>query len=307
MVVYVRYCSKCRTKVSPQEIDRNQAYEYKDNCVCRKCFQKLPEKFQEKIKRYTERKRTREEAEARGEEVSEEVGGASETSMSTLEVLQNRPRKALARATEKSDRLGGYGGARGTGEYLVPDQKKNPFPIIAGVLIVAAVVILFIFSGGEPIPSPLKNTGKDRDKTPSRLGEPTTEWDTYLDVKDFAKDNPLELVQIRDKYLAILTKAPTDKWRQKVQDELSIVQQQIETAKKNGTLRRPRPTKKPTPPSQKRPDNSPTRFIASQRSQAFHKPSCEWGQKIAKRNLVSFPSREAAVRSGRRPCHECRP
>ena len=48
-------------------------------------------------------------------------------------------------------------------------------------------------------------------------------------------------------------------------------------------------------------------YWASSNSGKFHKPSCEWGQKISSKNKVVFHSRDEAVSSGYVPCQVCSP
>ena len=48
-------------------------------------------------------------------------------------------------------------------------------------------------------------------------------------------------------------------------------------------------------------------IVASKNSDKFHRPSCEWAQKIAPDNLITFQSVEEAFRAGLKPCAQCRP
>ena len=48
-------------------------------------------------------------------------------------------------------------------------------------------------------------------------------------------------------------------------------------------------------------------YWASSNSDKFHKPSCEWAQKISSRNKVVFHSRDEALNSGYVPCQVCNP
>src|SRR5437870_3654561 len=48
-------------------------------------------------------------------------------------------------------------------------------------------------------------------------------------------------------------------------------------------------------------------IVASKNSDKFHRPSCEWAQKIAPDNLRTFPSVEEAFRAGLKPCAQCKP
>lgn len=48
-------------------------------------------------------------------------------------------------------------------------------------------------------------------------------------------------------------------------------------------------------------------YIGNKNSKKFHRPDCQWAQKIAPHNRVVFRSREEAVRAGYVPCKVCRP
>ena len=53
--------------------------------------------------------------------------------------------------------------------------------------------------------------------------------------------------------------------------------------------------------------SSSTVYYASKKTDKFHKPNCEWAQKINSKNLITFNSRDAAISSGRSPCEVCNP
>lgn len=48
-------------------------------------------------------------------------------------------------------------------------------------------------------------------------------------------------------------------------------------------------------------------YVASDLRKPFHKPSCEWAEKIDWSNLETFETREDAIADGHRPCRWCRP
>ena len=48
-------------------------------------------------------------------------------------------------------------------------------------------------------------------------------------------------------------------------------------------------------------------FVASARSQVFHRPDCKSAAKISAKNLVRYASRDEAIQAGKKPCAECRP
>ena len=49
------------------------------------------------------------------------------------------------------------------------------------------------------------------------------------------------------------------------------------------------------------------KYVASKKSEVFHRPGCKWAKKISPKNLIGFKSREEAIGSGRRPCKSCGP
>ena len=48
-------------------------------------------------------------------------------------------------------------------------------------------------------------------------------------------------------------------------------------------------------------------FVASARSQVFHRPDCKSAAKISEKNLVHYASRDEAIQAGKKPCAECNP
>lgn len=57
--------------------------------------------------------------------------------------------------------------------------------------------------------------------------------------------------------------------------------------------------------SKKTSSSSGSTFWGSSNSGKFHKPSCEWAQKISGKNKVVFHSRDEAISSGYQPCSVC--
>ncbi|WP_296863011.1 Ada metal-binding domain-containing protein [uncultured Methanobrevibacter sp.] len=53
--------------------------------------------------------------------------------------------------------------------------------------------------------------------------------------------------------------------------------------------------------------SSGSTFWASSNSDKFHKPSCEWAQKISSKNKVVFHSKDEALNAGYSPCSVCNP
>ncbi len=48
-------------------------------------------------------------------------------------------------------------------------------------------------------------------------------------------------------------------------------------------------------------------FVASSRSQVFHRADCKSAAKISERNLVHYATRDEAIQAGKKPCAECQP
>jgi phosphatidylserine/phosphatidylglycerophosphate/cardiolipin synthase-like enzyme len=48
-------------------------------------------------------------------------------------------------------------------------------------------------------------------------------------------------------------------------------------------------------------------FVASSRSQVFHRADCKSAAKISEKNLVHYATREEAIQAGKKPCAECNP
>ncbi len=44
------------------------------------------------------------------------------------------------------------------------------------------------------------------------------------------------------------------------------------------------------------------KYVGNSNSKKFHRPDCQWAQKIASQNRVEFRSREEAVKAGYVPC-----
>jgi len=63
----------------------------------------------------------------------------------------------------------------------------------------------------------------------------------------------------------------------------------------------------PTIVSEKQVDAAEYKYVASKNSNIFHKPECRWAKNISQRNLVTYKSREQAIKAGKRPCKTCNP
>jgi hypothetical protein len=49
------------------------------------------------------------------------------------------------------------------------------------------------------------------------------------------------------------------------------------------------------------------KYVASTSSSVFHKPDCRWAQNIAPTNLVTYKSKDEAIKDGKKPCKSCKP
>lgn len=67
------------------------------------------------------------------------------------------------------------------------------------------------------------------------------------------------------------------------------------------------PKTKSTSSSSSSSTSSGATYWGSSKSGKFHRPSCEWGQKISSSNKVVFHSRDQAINSGYVPCQVCSP
>ena len=47
--------------------------------------------------------------------------------------------------------------------------------------------------------------------------------------------------------------------------------------------------------------------VASSKTDKFHRPDCEWAQKISDSNKITYPSRNDAISAGKIPCSICNP
>jgi len=59
--------------------------------------------------------------------------------------------------------------------------------------------------------------------------------------------------------------------------------------------------------SAKQIDVTEHKYVASNSSDVFHKPDCRWAQNISKENLITYKSRDEAIKAGKRPCKTCNP
>ncbi|MGA2092521.1 MAG: Ada metal-binding domain-containing protein [Sedimentisphaerales bacterium] len=50
-----------------------------------------------------------------------------------------------------------------------------------------------------------------------------------------------------------------------------------------------------------------TKYVASKNGKVFHKASCQFAKRIKPENLVSYNTRDEAVKAGKNPCKTCNP
>jgi len=48
-------------------------------------------------------------------------------------------------------------------------------------------------------------------------------------------------------------------------------------------------------------------YVASKNSNVFHNPDCRWAKNISPNNLVTYSSRDEAIKAGKTPCKSCKP
>jgi len=56
-----------------------------------------------------------------------------------------------------------------------------------------------------------------------------------------------------------------------------------------------------------KPAEAKYKYVASKNSKVFHKPDCSSAKRISLKNLVSYNSRDEAIKAGKRPCKRCKP
>lgn len=55
------------------------------------------------------------------------------------------------------------------------------------------------------------------------------------------------------------------------------------------------------------PEKAESEYWASGKGKTFHRPSCEWAQRISESNLVKYKTRDEAIAAGKKACKVCRP
>ena len=55
------------------------------------------------------------------------------------------------------------------------------------------------------------------------------------------------------------------------------------------------------------PAKAEAEYWASAKGKTFHRPSCEWAQRISEGNLVKYKTRDEAIAAGKKACKVCRP
>jgi hypothetical protein len=51
----------------------------------------------------------------------------------------------------------------------------------------------------------------------------------------------------------------------------------------------------------------PDHYLASSKSEPFHKPSCASAERITTEHLQTYKTRDEAIAAGHRPCQNCKP
>jgi len=58
---------------------------------------------------------------------------------------------------------------------------------------------------------------------------------------------------------------------------------------------------------EKQVDAAEHKYVASKSSMIFHKPNCRWAINISQKNVVTYKSKDEAIKAGKRPCKTCNP
>lgn len=61
MAVQVYYCNQCGIKISPQEMEKVKAFEFKGSYYCKKCFSRMSKSIRKKILLYMKEEKKRKE------------------------------------------------------------------------------------------------------------------------------------------------------------------------------------------------------------------------------------------------------
>jgi hypothetical protein len=59
--------------------------------------------------------------------------------------------------------------------------------------------------------------------------------------------------------------------------------------------------------SQAKPAEAEYKYVSSEKSKVFHRAACSSVKRIKPKNLVSYNSRNEAIKAGKRPCRRCKP
>ncbi len=81
---------------------------------------------------------------------------------------------------------------------------------------------------------------------------------------------------------------------------------QPERSRRSAETRRPRAEVREAEEEKAQPQ-ADAPYVASKRSEVFHKADCSSAKRISPENLVSYGSREEAIADGKRPCRRCNP
>jgi len=129
--------------------------------------------------------------------------------------------------------------------------------------------------------------------------------ESYIKADVFQTDPVIQVVQIHGIPEAVLDAVShqvdifISAWSvsQKLNHRTNVNQPQTQSTKAT--------VKKDSQPVKKQ--EAETQYVASKNSKVFHKADCPSAKRILPKNLVTYATREDAVKSGKRPCKRCNP
>jgi DNA helicase-2/ATP-dependent DNA helicase PcrA len=119
-----------------------------------------------------------------------------------------------------------------------------------------------------------------------------------------------EVEEERRLFYVAMTRASSNLVLSYVQSVCSCKVQPSRFLYEAGLLEKPetgRKRKTVTEGAAKAPAASPTGYVATAKSKAFHRPECRSVSELANVRLITYRTRDKAVQSGKRPCRQCKP
>ncbi|MGD0077472.1 MAG: Ada metal-binding domain-containing protein [Sedimentisphaerales bacterium] len=128
---------------------------------------------------------------------------------------------------------------------------------------------------------------------------------SHIKADVFKTDPVIQLVQIHDMPEALVNVAS-----QQV-DAFITAWSVAKQLNKQADVNLPRPqsgkaaVKKDTKSAKQQ--DTETKYVASKNSKVFHKADCQFAKRIKPENLVSYDTRDEAIKAGKNPCKTCNP